>query len=218
MSNIEDLIKSKIFFHDKPKRNCEKYFNKLKEISVSERFRKGKRLSINKSNIEVSYDSPYEKKIIEDLDKCSFVKEIKTQSLVIHYKSGKVRIRKYFPDIELLLDDGIIAIIEVKPFREMVNRHNLDKHRALSRYCRKHGFGLAILDHDYYSFEDLKREKVSKTISNKFIKFVKDRGNVIFEECEQFKKEYNIDDYQICNIVLNSKHLEYKQKKISYIN
>ena len=125
--------------------------------------------------------------------------------------------RKYFPDIQLLLDDGIIAIIEVKPFREMVNKHNLDKHRALGRYCKKNGFGIAILDCDYYSFEDLKREKVSKNISNKFIKFVKEKGNVIFEECEEFKKENNITDYQICNIILNSKHLEYKQKKISYV-
>ena len=212
---LENLIKSKIFFHDEPKRNCEKYFNKLKEISVSERFKQGKRLELIKGN--VSYDSPYEKKILEDFDTCNFIKKIKTQSLVINYKSGKIRIRKYFPDIQLLLDDGIIAIIEVKPFREMVNKHNLDKHKALSRYCRKHGFGLAILDHDYYSFEDLKREKVSKTVSSKFIKFVKERGNVIFEECESFKKEYNITDYQICNIILNNKELEYKQKKISYI-
>ena len=217
MSKLEKLISSKIFFFEDPKRNCDKYFDKLKEISVEDRFRKGKRLSIKKSDIEVSYDSPYEKKLIEDFDNCSFIKRIKTQSLVIDYKSGIIKMRKYYPDIELLLDDGIIAIIEVKPFKEMVNKHNLDKHRALARYCKKHGFGFAILDCDYYSFEDLKREKVSKNISNKFIKFVKERDNVIFEECEEFKKENNITDYQICNIILNSKHLEYKQKKISYV-
>ena len=217
MTKLEKLISSKIFFFEDPKRNCDKYFNKLKEISVEDRFRKGKRLRIKKSDIEVSYDSPYEKKIIEDFDNCSFIKRIKTQSLVIDYKSGIIKMRKYYPDIELLLDDGIVAIIEVKPFREMVNKHNLDKHRALARYCKKNGFGFAILDCDYYSFEDLKREKVSKNISNKFIKFVKEKGNVIFEECESFKEEYNITDFQICNIILNSKHLEYKQKKISYV-
>ena len=48
MSKLENIIKSKIFFHDKPKRNCEKYFNKLKEISVSERFKQGKRLELIK--------------------------------------------------------------------------------------------------------------------------------------------------------------------------
>ena len=217
MTKLEKLISSKIFFFEDPKRNCDKYFDKLKEISLEDRFRKGKRLSIKKSDIEDSYDSPYEKKLIEDYDNCSFIKRIKTQSLVIDYKSGIIKMRKYYPDIELLLDDGIIAIIEVKPFKEMVNKHNLDKHRALARYCKKHGFGFAILDCDYYSFEDLKREKVSKNIANKFIRFVKEKGNVIFEECESFKKEFNIDDYQICNIILNSKHLEYKQKKISYV-
>ena len=217
MTKLEKLISSKIVFFEDPKRSNYKYFDKLKEISVEDRFRKGKRLSINKSDIEISYDSPYEKKLIEDFDKCEFIKKIKTQSLVIEYKSGIVKKRKYYPDIELLLDDGIIAIIEVKPFKEMVNKHNLDKHRALAKYCKKHGFGFAILDCDYYSFEDLKREKVSKTISNKFIKFVKDKGNVIFEECEEFKIKNNITDYQICYIILSNKHLEYKQRKISYI-
>ena len=216
MIKLEKLIMSKIFFYENPKRNCDAFFNKLKEIPVEDRFNKGKRLNINKSDIEVSYDSLYEKKIIEDFDRCNFIKKIKTQSLVINYKSGIVRRRKYFPDIELLLDDGIIAIVEVKPFREMVNKHNLDKHRALGKYCKKHGFGLAILDCDYYSFEDLKREKVSKLIQNKFIKFVKERGSISFDDCDIFKKDNNITDYQICFIILNNKKLEYKQKRIRY--
>ena len=211
---MEKLIKSKIVFFEDPKRGNYKYFDKLKEISVSERFKQGKRLELIKGN--VSYDSPYEKKILEDLDKCDFVKGIKTQSLVINY-SPNIKIRKYFPDIELLLDDGIIAIIEVKPFKEMVNKHVLMKTKTLMKYCKKHGFGLAILDHDYYSFEDLKKEKVSKSVSSKFIKFVKDKGNVSFDECDIIKRECNITDYQICNIILNSKHLIYQQHIIKYV-
>ncbi len=214
MFNIEKLIKSKIVFFEDPKKCNYKYFEKLKEISVSERYKQGKRLELKKGN--VSYDSPYEKKILEDLDKCDFVKGIKTQSLVINY-SPNIKIRKYYPDIELLLDDGIIAIIEVKPFKEMVNKHVLMKTKALMKYCKKHKFGLAILDHDYYSFEDLKKEKVSKSVSGKFIRFVKDRGNVSFNECNLFKKKYNITDYQICNIILNSKHLIYQQHLIKFI-
>ena len=218
MTKLDKLISSKIFFYEDPKRDCDKYFDKLTEISSDDRFKKGKRLDIKKSDKSVSYDSPYEKKIIEDLDNCSFINKIKTQSLVIDYKSTIFRTRKYYPDIQLLLSDGIIAIIEVKPFKEMVNKHNLEKHRELARYCKKNGFGMAILDCDYYSFEDLKREKVAINTQKKFIKFVKDGGSITFDECDEFKKEYNINDYQICNIILNnSKYLIYQQHLIKYV-
>ena len=218
MTKLDKLISSKIFFYEDPKRNCDKYFDKLNGISSEDRFKKGKRLDIKKSDVPVSYDSPYEKKIIEDLDNCSFINKIKTQSLVIDYKSTIFRTRKYYPDIQLLLSDGIIAIIEVKPFKEMVNKHNLEKHRELAKFCKKHKFGFAIIDCDYYSFEDLKREKVSVNTQKKFIKFVKDRGSITFDECDEFKKEYNINDYQICNIILNNnKQIIYQQHLIKYV-
>ena len=218
MTKLDKLISSKIFFYDDPKRSCDKYFDKLTEISSEDRFKNGKRLDIKKSDKSVSYDSPYEKKIIEDFDKCSFINKIKTQSLVIDYKSTMFRTRKYYPDIQLLLSDGIIAIIEVKPFKEMVNKHNLEKHKELAKYCKKHKFGFAIIDCDYYSFEDLKREKVSINTQKKFIKYVKDRGSITFDECDEFKKEYNINDYQICNIILNnSNQIIYQQHLIKYV-
>ena len=218
MTKLDKLISSKIFFYDDPKRSCDKYFDRLTAISSEDRFKNGKRLDIKKSEKSVSYDSPYEKKIIEDFDKCSFINKIKTQSLVIDYKSTMFRTRKYYPDIQLLLSDGIIAIIEVKPFKEMVNKHNLEKHKELAKYCKKHKFGFAIIDCDYYSFEDLKREKVSINTQKKFIKYVKDRGSITFDECDEFKKEYNINDYQICNIILNnSNQLIYQQHLIKYV-
>ena len=215
MTKLEKIIWSKIIFYKNPKRNCFKYFDKLEEIPSSDRFKSGKRLKITKSKKEVVYDSFSEKKVLKDLDNCKYVKEMKTQSLIINY-IPMLKVRKYYPDIQIILDDGVVVIIEVKPFREMVNKHNLDKHRALGKYCKKHGFGLAILDCDYYSFEDLKREKVSKLIQNKFIKFVKERGSISFDDCDIFKRDNNITDYQICFIILNNKKLEYKQKMIRY--
>jgi len=218
MTKEEKLIKSKIVYFNKLKTGCNSFYNKLKEIPDPDRFKKGKRLKLNKSDIEVLYDSPYEKKILEDLDKCDFVKKIKTQSLIIEY-SPNIKIRKYYPDIELLLNDDSILIIEVKPFKEMVNKHNLQKHNALEEYCKEKGFGFAILDQDYYSFEDLKKEKVPLLVQMKFIRFVKSKGEVSFEECSEFKKKNNITDYQICKIILsNNKKLIYQQKLIKYNN
>ena len=219
MSKLENLIYNKIVFFLNPKKNCDKFFNKLVEIPNEDRFKESKRLEISKNKNGVSYDSPYEKKIINDLDKCCFVKKIKTQSLVIEYKTSKLakKTKKYFPDIQVLLEDGRFVLIEVKPFKEMVNKHVLMKNEALRKYCRKNRYGYAIIDHDYHSFEDIKKEKVPISIQKKFISFVKNKKEVSFEECDKFKKEYNIDDYQICYIIYkNQKHLKYQQHLIMY--
>ena len=216
MTKLEKLINSKIYFYGKPKENCEKFFNRLKEIPFEDRFKESKRMEISKNINGVTYDSPYEKKILKDFDECSFIKEIKTQSLVIKYSSN-IKIRKYYPDIQLLLDDGVVVIVEVKPFKEMVNKHNLMKHKALEKYCKKNKFGFSIIDYNYYSFEDLKLEKVPLSIQNNFIKYVKSKKEVTFDECNSFKKEYNITDYQICKIILKNKHLIYQQHIIKYV-
>ena len=218
MTKLEKLIWSKIIFYKNPKRRCFKYFDKLEEIPSSDRFKSGKLLKLDKSNKEVIYDSFSEKKVLKDLDSCKFVKEIKTQSLIINY-IPMLKVRKYYPDIQIILNDGVVAIIEVKTFREMVNKKNILKHEALEKYCKKHRFGLAIIDSDYYSFEDLKNEKVPILIQNKFIRFVKDNKEISFDECDNFKKKYNLTDYQLCYIIWNNrkKHLVYNQHLIKYI-
>ena len=218
MTKLEKLIWSKIIFYKNPKRRCFKYFDKLEEIPSSDRFKSGKLLKLDKSKKEVIYDSFSEKKVLKDLDSCKFVKEIKTQSLIINY-IPMIKVRKYYPDIQIILNDGVVAIIEVKTFREMVNKKNILKHEASEKYCKKHRFGLAIIDSDYYSFEDLKNEKVPILIQNKFIRFVKDNKEISFDECDNFKKKYNLTDYQLCYIIWNNrkKHLVYNQHLIKYI-
>ena len=219
MTGLEERIYSKIKFSFMPKRKCETIFNKLTEIPTEDRFKESKLLKIKKNKNGVTYDSPYEKEIIIDLDDCSFIKKIKTQSLIINYRSKSLtKIKKYYPDIQLLLTDGRLVIIEVKPFKEMVNNRNIKKHEALEKYCKKNRYGYAILDYDYYSFEDLKKEKVSIEIQNKFINFVKKKKEVSFDDCIKFKKENNINDYQICYIIWKNrnKNIKYQQHKIMY--
>lgn len=219
MTGLEELIYSKFIFFFMPRKRCERVFHQLDEIPMNDRYKQSKVLKIKKNPKEITYDSPYEKEIIEDLDGCSFVKKIKTQSLVISFQSkSSHKVRKYYPDLQVLLVDGRMVLIEVKPFKEMVNKHNLLKHEALKKYCKKNRYGYAILDYDYYSFEDLKKEKVSIFIQNKFIKFVKRKREVTFDECDSFKKENNITDYQICYIIWKNRNkcLKYQQHKIMY--
>ena len=218
MTGLEKVIYSKFRFSFLPKKNCEKFFNKLIEIPTEDRFKESKILKIEKNKNGVTYDSPYEKEILEDLDQCSFVKKIKTQSLIIYYKSKlSSKTKKYYHDIQLLLEDGRFVIVEVKPFKEMVNHHNIIKHEALDRYCKKNRYGYTIVDYDYYSFEDLKKEKVSRDIQNKFIRFVKRKKEVTFDDCNTFKNNNHINDYQICFIIWNNRnYIRYQQHKIIY--
>lgn len=178
-------------------------------------------IKLEKSKEPVQFDSELEKEVLLSMDNCTFIKEIKTQSLEIIYKGkGGKRDHQYIPDIQLLQYGGAIIIIEVKPFKEMVNSTVLRKSKALRKYCYKHGYGHAIVDiigNDFYTFEDIKKEKVSKDIQDRFIEYVKEKEEVTFPECKPFEEEYDINDKQICNIIWrNQRKLKYQQHKIIF--
>ena len=111
------------------------------------------------------------------------------------------KIHKYFPDIQLLTEENEMIIIEVKSYKGMVTKKNIIKHKALNDYCKEHKFGYAIVDENWYSFEELKKEIVSDDIIKKFIEFVDEKGKVTFSKCNGLKKKYKIDDKNICYIV-----------------
>lgn len=218
MVNLEELIKSKIRWFHPINQDCEETFNKLQEIPEKERMTKNcKILELPEHGVKVTYDSPYEKKVLEDLDKCGFIKQIKTQSLIIPFKA-KIgnKMHKYFPDIQLLTDQNEIIIIEVKSYKGMVNKKNIQKHEALNNYCKEHKYGYAIVDRNWYSFEDLKKEDVSEDVIEKFIKFIDEKRETTFSECKDFKKKYKINDKKICFIIWKKrrKNLKYQQQII----
>ena len=173
-----------------------------------------KTLELPEHGVKVTYDSLYEKKVLEDLDKCRFIKEIKTQSLIIPYKS-KVgnKNHKYFPDIQILLDDNSMAIIEVKSYKGMITKKNIHKHEVLNDYCKEHKYGYAIVDKNWYSFEELKKEEVSDNVIEKFIEYVDEKKVVSFSECIDFKKKYKVNDKKICFIIWKKRRKNLKCQK-----
>ena len=214
MIELEKQIRSKFYFFKGTRHDCEVFFNNLEQPDKGIEGKNSGTIKLKKSKKELQYDSLYELKVLKDLDNCYFIKEIKTQALAIQYKKDK----KYYPDIQLLLYDGSLIIIEVKPFKEMVNKRNLLKRKALRKYCKDNGFAYAIIDHDYYSFDkDLIKENVSDEIQNRFIEFVKEREKVTYTDCKDLKKEYNINDKQICYIIWKNKSsLKYEEHTIKY--
>ena len=219
MKELDRLIKSKIFFFKGTRHDCNDLFNSFNLVEKEVHGNNGGVLDLKKADQLIEFDSKLEKTILEDLNQCSFIKKIKTQSLVVPYKAkfGK-KIKNYIPDIQLLLVDNSIVIIEVKPIREMVNNKVLRKHKALRKYCKENGFGFAILGENYYSFEDLKKEKVDLKVQEEFIEYVKEHNEITFSECKEFKKKYHVTEKQICNIIWNNKRkIKYQQFKITYI-
>ncbi len=217
MKELEELIKSKIDTFYRTRYDCEKEFNSFKPIEKGVKGKISGYVKLKKSKKPVWYDSTYELKVLEDLDKCSFVKEIKTQSLAIPYNIKSKYPRKYIPDIQVLLTNNSIALIEIKPYTDMIRAKNLKKYRALRKYCLKNGYGLAYIDQDYFSFEDLKAMQIDEKISEDFLNFVLKKGNVSFTDCNIFKERYNLDNYQICYLVWkNRSKLKYQLYRISF--
>ena len=213
--------KKHIFFFKGTKVKLWDIYKSFTKVSKKVHGKHGGVIDLNKSKEPVEYDSLLEKKILLILDECTFIKEIKTQSLEIIYKGkGGKKDHKYIPDIQLLQFGGAIIIVEVKPFKDMVNSTVLRKTKALRKYCEDNKYGHAVVDiigNEFYTFEDLKKEKVSKDIQDKFIDFVESKGEVTFTDCKEFKKNNNIDDKKICYIIWNNnKTIEYKQHKIIF--
>ena len=218
---MEKFKKKNIFFFKGTRGKLWNEYKSFSKIPKEVHGENGGTLYLKKAKEPIEYDSLLEKKILIDLDNCNFVREIKTQSLEIQFtgKGGK-KIHQYIPDLQLLLHGGAIVIIEVKPFKEMVNSTVLRKSKALRLFCKENGYGHAIVDminNDYYTFEDLKKEKVSKEIQEKFIEYVAERESVTFSECKTFKKKFNINDKIICHIIWrNKRKIEYKQHRIIF--
>ena len=215
-------MEKKIFFFKGTRHDCKEDYNKLEVIENKPIGKNGGYVKLKKSNTQLVFDSKLEKRILLDLDKCKYISKIKTQSLLIMFKGkSKYKLRKYIPDFQLLLVDGSLVIIEVKPFKEMVNSTVLKKGESLRKFCKEKKYGHAIIDRDkngnYYSFEDLKNEKVPMDIQKKFIDFVAERKEVTFSECKLFRDKYNINEKQICYIIWRHKYdLKYQQHKIIF--
>ncbi len=69
------------------------------------------------------------------------------QPMTLHYPDG-TRLRRYTPDFELVLDNGEVVLVEVKPSRSLRNpevRHKLD---CVANHMQRIGYSFVILDEE----------------------------------------------------------------------
>lgn len=218
--HVEEKLYNIINFPSNVNNSAKEIFNLLHKERDTFDFNNNGVEKLSKFDKEVDYESILEKDIIKSYSKCNFVTNIKTQSLIIDY-TYKNKTYQYYPDIQILINDKVLAIIEVKPVYHMVDGFNLAKYDALKSYCTQNGFGYVMIDDHLNSIETIKRIKVEKEIEDNFIKYVKENSEINYRQFKNFRMRYQLKTVDLEKIILdNQKILEYKIKpsfKITYI-
>lgn len=155
-------------------------------------------------------DTIIEKAILEN----SVVADLKTQCIEIEYSfSGKKH--KYYPDLALLMTDGSIVLVEVKPPIDMYDKWVLTKYDAMKDYCKKHSFGYAMIDGRFESIE-YKINKANKIADQDkvtaFVNFIRQQGEVGRELFDEYKAEFGIGFYETLKAVMDNKDIQFTRK------
>lgn len=194
-----------------------KSFSVLRNVDSSSSFSGS--IKLKKSKGKVEFESFAERKVLMMLDSCSFVKEIKTQSLIIPFKSNSNHY-KYYPDIQVLTKDGRVILIEVKPLFYMMSKDSIFKYKLLKDYANKYGFGYAFMDDRYNTFDSVLKFQVSKEKDEKFICYLREKRYMNYKLYKEYVKENGIKEKEIVSIVINNQDkIEFISKpfKFSYI-
>lgn len=197
--------------------NNKKVFNSLHPVRCVDSFSKySGTMKLSKSKSKLEYESLLEKKVLKMFDSCSFVKEIKTQSLVIPFYNKGI-LCKYYPDIQILTKDGRVIIIEVKPLIHMMSKDTIFKFNLLKDYSLKNGYGYALLDDRYNSFEEIINYGVSSDLEEKFFSYLNVNRYLNFKLYKDFLKNYTVCEKDIVNIVIkNQDKLEFYSRPFKF--
>lgn len=174
------------------------------------------KIKLKKTNGYIEYESLTEKRVLEMLEACSFVKYIKTQSLVIPFQNFRENF-EYYPDIQILTNDKKLVIIEIKPLIYMMERASIFKYNLLKEYAFKNNYAYAFIDDRYNSFDDVMNREIPIELENVFLTFVKERKYILYEDFKNFKKEYNCKLIDVVSIVIkNNKIIEFTNKPFKF--
>jgi hypothetical protein len=118
------------------------------------KFRKGKHLS-TKMNKYFSYDSGWEKTVLELLDEDTTVKSYEAQPFQIDY-INQGQVHKYTPDMYITFVDEHVEVWEVKPSNQTAIRKNKDKWFYAEEACKVRGWGFEVITEQ--GIEQLKKK------------------------------------------------------------
>ena len=214
----EKTLKLENYYHDLEKRiyelinfpckltNASNFFNNLMKERHPFKVNNIGTKKLYKLNMDAEYESLMEKKLIYRFSQFRFVKAIKTQSLEIDYNYDNKQL-KYYPDFQILTCDNKLIIVEVKPTYNMMDKLVITKYNALKKYCNKNGYGYVMIDEKYNTFESLFSLNINRELENNFINFVKNKGQINYNDYKDFKSLYPISMKETVKIVISNNEI-----------
>lgn len=154
----------------------------------------------------IIYESGEEKRSVELLKSLDCVKEVKTQGLKIDYTyEGKKRV--YYPDLQVLFEDGTIAVIEVKPFIHIIDDVVMEKYKALGEYCEKNGFRWGFLNSHFKNYSSIENLNFNPEKEEILYNEMKKRKYIRFSEFRLLKNKYGITNHDMMHAVYTKEDL-----------
>lgn len=128
----------------------EAYFESLNDARVQPT---GSLLYHVDKGFKLILNNPIEAHFLKFLASSGIVASIRGQTLEVPYvKPWASTPSPYYPDFVIHLNDGRIAILEVKSILGMCQDENIVKYEYLLSYCRRHGYLAAFFDADLVPF------------------------------------------------------------------
>ncbi len=163
---------------------------------------------------ELYCDSKLERRFISYISSCGFIKDIKTQCVLLEYSSEKMDHKTYYPDFVLQTQDDKIIIVEMKNVTSMSYHLNIDKYNALKKYAAENDYGYAEIGKieepypRYISFEEIKNLEQNQTLKDYINNVILLKKEFTQEELNTFKtNNKDLNDLAIHTIILNDSTL-----------
>ena len=159
-----------------------------------------------KQDKDVDYESFSEKKILELLSYCPYISNIKVQSLKIKYEINNCEYL-YYPDFQILFDDGRMAIIEVKDCFSMGDYKVINKYNALKEYCEKYGIGYMMTDERGNDFETLKKVKYNEEDKKKLVNYLINNKKMNYITFLKYKNGLKFNNYEFLSMIISDDNM-----------
>ena len=177
-----------------------------------------------KQNKDVEYESFSEKKVLELLSYCPYILDIKVQSLIIEYKVNDKK-HLYYPDFQILFDDGRMAIIEVKDYFSMGDYIVKNKYNVLKDFCERKGIGYMMIDDMMNDFETIKDTKYNEEDKKLLMNYLINHSQMKYIDFLKYKNEINFNSAEFLSMIINDDDIIFhrspfyiKYKKSKQIN
>lgn len=156
------------------------------------------------NNIECgeSKESFYKDNLLIKLSQCKDIKGIVRNPKIVYCVTSATT---HIPDFCLQTkDDKLILVIDL-PTLNMAIYYNLNRFRALHRFCKENGYGYLIIDDRYNTIFDIRNSEIDKELSEALLQVLNKTGRIVWHDIQRLKSKFNISDSILAAFVIQNK-------------